>query len=35
MLYDPWDGDFVVVYPGETVGYRDFKTGQEAMLGRT
>jgi hypothetical protein len=26
ILYGPWDGDFVVVRPGETVGYRDFKT---------
>lgn len=26
MLHGPWDGDFVVVRPGETISYLDFKT---------
>jgi hypothetical protein len=26
MLYGPWDGDFVVARPGETISYLDFKT---------
>jgi hypothetical protein len=24
MIYGPWDGDFVVVSPGQTVTYADF-----------
>jgi hypothetical protein len=27
MLYGPWDGDFVVARPGETISYLDFRTG--------
>jgi hypothetical protein len=31
MLYGPWDGDFVIARPGETISYLDFKkTGDEA-----
>ncbi|MBN1220327.1 MAG: DUF1638 domain-containing protein [Anaerolineae bacterium] len=26
MLYGPWDDDFVVIQPGETITYADFKT---------
>jgi hypothetical protein len=26
MLYGPWDGDFVVARPGETISYLDFRT---------
>lgn len=25
MLYGPWDEDFVIAHPGETIGYTDFK----------
>ena len=25
-LFGPWDGDFVVAYPGQTIQYTDFKT---------
>lgn len=25
MLYGPWDGDFVIACPGETIRYADFK----------
>ncbi len=25
MLYGPWDGDFVIARPGETISYADFK----------
>jgi hypothetical protein len=26
MLYGPWDGDFVIAHPGDTIKYADFKT---------
>jgi hypothetical protein len=26
MLHDPWNGDFVITHPGETISYKDFKT---------
>ncbi|MFN2217399.1 MAG: DUF1638 domain-containing protein [Anaerolineae bacterium] len=26
MLYGPWDGDFVIARPGETISYLDFRT---------
>lgn len=26
MLYGPWDDDFVIIQPGQTVTYADFKT---------
>jgi hypothetical protein len=26
MLYGPWDDDFVIAWPGETISYADFKT---------
>ena len=25
MLHGPWDGDFVIAHPGETIRYLDFK----------
>jgi hypothetical protein len=31
MLYGPWDDDFVVVQPGETIRYADFKTTAATM----
>jgi hypothetical protein len=31
MLRGAWDGDFVIAYPGETIGYRDFRTRHETM----
>jgi hypothetical protein len=31
MLFGPWDDDFVIVLPGETVSYRDF-TNQRSNL---
>jgi hypothetical protein len=31
LLHGPWDGDFVIAYPGETIGYTDFKTTHETM----
>lgn len=29
MLYGPWDGDFVIAHPGETIRYLDFKRTEE------
>jgi hypothetical protein len=26
MIYGPWDGDFVIARPGDTISYADFKT---------
>ena len=31
MLYGPWDDDFVIARPGETISYADFKTTATAM----
>jgi hypothetical protein len=31
LLHGPWDGDFVIAHPGETIGYIDFKTRHETM----
>ena len=28
MLYGPWDDDFVVTHPGETISFRDFKNAR-------
>lgn len=30
MLYGPWDDDFVIARPGETIEYADFKKGAKA-----
>ena len=34
MLHGPWDEDFVVKAPGETVAFTDFKTTMAATSGR-
>jgi hypothetical protein len=26
MIFGPWNGDFVIARPGETIMYADFKT---------
>jgi hypothetical protein len=26
MIYGPWDGDFVIAYPGDTISFADFNT---------
>jgi len=31
MLFGPWDDDFVVVQPGQTISYADFKTTATTM----
>jgi hypothetical protein len=31
MIYGPWDDDFVIVRPGETIRYADFKTTAATM----
>jgi len=31
MLYGPWDDDFVIARPGETISYADFKTTATTM----
>jgi hypothetical protein len=31
MLNGPWDDDFVVARPGETISYTDFKTTATGM----
>jgi hypothetical protein len=31
MLYGPWDDDFVVARPGQTISYADFKTTATTM----
>jgi hypothetical protein len=28
MLHGPWDGDFVVARPGETISYLDFRAAE-------
>ena len=33
MLYGPWDGDFVIARPGETISYADFKPSAESERG--
>jgi len=33
MLYGPWDGDFVIARPGETILYADFKPGASTETG--
>jgi hypothetical protein len=30
MLFGPWDGDFVVARPGETISYLDFRTNDHS-----
>jgi len=31
MLHGPWDGDFVIAHPGETISYLDFKRTESEM----
>ena len=31
MIYGPWDDDFVVTHPGQTISYADFKTTATTM----
>ena len=31
MIYGPWDDDFVVAHPGQTITYADFKTTATTM----
>jgi hypothetical protein len=31
MIYGPWDDDFVIARPGETISYADFKTAATTM----
>jgi hypothetical protein len=31
MIYGPWDDDFVIARPGETISYVDFKTAATTM----
>jgi hypothetical protein len=33
MLCGPWDGDFVIARPGETISYADFKPAAESERG--
>jgi hypothetical protein len=34
MLFGPWDADFVVVNPGQTIAYADFKVSPPASTGQ-